>query len=106
MAACLQNQAVYCVPRSREGHGYFLLSACVLLFLALSLKVAVRVSSTDLSYRLARETQLAIDYDIERRDLELQLTVLKRPDTLQRMAEQRLGMRPFNPDQARYILGR
>jgi hypothetical protein len=103
MAICLEYQAVYANHKTSTQNWCYLLGASVLLFLALSLKVALKVQLTDLGYRLASQEQLAVEYDTERRDLELQLSILKRPETLAEQAKQRLQLEDFNSERVRVL---
>ena len=103
MAVCLEYQAVYQPRRRSLRSWYCLMGACTVLFLALAIKVAIKVQITNYGYRLARQEQVALQYDTERRDLELQLSVLKRRDNLHRVAKERLGLGSFTPAQTRYI---
>ena len=78
--------------------GAHVLTATALL-LALSFRIWVKVEKTDLGYELARERNSTIALDMERRELELQLSVVKRPDHLRREAK-RLNLQPLTPSQA------
>ncbi len=76
----------------------------VLAFMAaLASKVYVSNSVTELGYKLAEEKKARISLDLERRELELQLSVLLRPDRLAQKAKDRLGLNALDPAQARRI---
>ena len=103
MAVCLEYQMVY---RRREARSVPLRAQIVLaslLLFALSGKVWLHIASTGLGYKLSQERARTIELDMERRELELEQSVLLRPDNLRRAAEQRLGFSPLNPAQLRRI---
>lgn len=103
MAVCLEYQAVY--YKRREAVSFRLqVVATVLLLAALAVKVWIKIESTDLGYQVARERQKTVALDMERRELELQVSVLSRADSLRSMAQKRLGLGPLNPKQARKIV--
>jgi hypothetical protein len=101
MAVCLDYQNVYAPRRAIVISTRIQLAVLVLLVVAFSGKVWLSVRSTDLGYQLAREQQRAVELDMTRRELELELSVLMRPDTLSRAARKNLGLVPLNPAQAR-----
>lgn len=78
--------------------GAHVLAASALL-LALAFRIWVKVEKTDLGYELARERNSTIQLDMDRRELELQLSVVKRPDHLRKEAK-RLNLQPLSPSQA------
>ena len=103
MEACLGFQSIYqCAVKEKSSLRTQIILG-LLLFVALAVKVWIKLEVTDIGYKLAAETSTAIEFDMERRDLELQLSVIKRPDNLTRMAEERLGLKELNPEQARKI---
>jgi len=103
MAVYLDYQSVYC----RRGSWIFSLKAQVLavcvLLAVLGFRVWIKVESTQLGYQLAQQRQLAVDLDMQRRELELHLSVMTRPDQLRSLADSRLGLRPFSAEQVRRI---
>jgi hypothetical protein len=105
VAICLEYQAVY----SKE-HAFTLplrlqlIAACVLLVL-LGARVCIKLESTSLGYKLAHERQVAIDLDMQRRELELQRAVLLRPDNLAKNAGLKLGLKPAVPQQIYRLVG-
>ena len=103
MAVCLEYQAIYQGRTRALRNWYCLIGACTILFLALAIKVAVKIQITNSGYSLAQAEQQALLLDTERRDLELQLSVLKRKDTLGKSAKDRLNLQAFSPAQTRYI---
>jgi len=103
MAVYLDYQSVYsrrkpwvCSIRTQ------ILAAAVLLAV-LGFRVWIKVESTQLGYQLAEQRQMAIDLDMQRRELELHLSVLTRPDNLRQMAVERLGLKPFSSNQVRRV---
>lgn len=103
MAVCLDYQAIYCRRRSAVLSWWAQLLAATLLLITLITRVWIKIESTDLGYQLARERQSTVQYDMERRELELQRSVLLRPDRLAKEARERLGMGQLKTEQARKI---
>ncbi len=93
MAACLDYQSVYCKRKSASANLRWHVLAGVLLFGALALRVWVKIQCTSVGYDLAKERQRSVELDMERREFELQRSLLLRPDTLSVMAEKRLGLK-------------
>jgi len=96
MAVCLDYQAVY---KSKRGVLVSLpvqLTAAVLLLMALSFKIWVKYETTGLGYELAKQRQITVARDMERRELELHLSILQRPDRLASTATHRLGLQPYS----------
>jgi hypothetical protein len=106
MAVYLDYQAVYCDRRTVAVSLKLQLIAAVLLLGALCWRVWIKVESTDLGYQLARERQETMSLDMQRRELELQLSVLLRPDSLFRTAHEKLGLERLNSDHARKLGGK
>ena len=104
MAVCLDYQNVYQQRSWFEVPSKIQVLLLLILMAVLVLKVTLRVQATDLGYRLAEERKRTIALDMERRDLELQLSLLLRPDALARAARERIGLVPLNPSQARRII--
>ena len=103
MAVCLDYQAVYCQREGVAGNWCLLCLAAMTLLLALVFRVWIKIETTDVGYRLAHEREQTISFDNTRRDLELQLSLLKRQDYLTQRAKATLGLQPLNPNQARKI---
>jgi hypothetical protein len=72
--------------------------AGALLLVALSFRVWINVYKTDLGYELAKERNVMIRLDMERRELEMKLSVAKRPDYLRTRAKT-LGLEEPNSGQ-------
>lgn len=104
MALCLNYQSVYCRRESIVISVRMQIFAASILLIALVAKVWIKIESTDIGYQLAKERQMRIAYDMERRELELQRSVLLRTDNLTEAARDRLGLQPLNPKQARRIV--
>lgn len=103
MAVCLEYQMVY---RRREVRSVPLRAQIVLaslLLFSLSFKVWLHIAGTSLGYQLSQERTRAVELDMQRRELELALSVLMRPDNLMHAAEKRLGLVAMNPGQMRRI---
>jgi len=92
MAVCLQYQSVYVKRESTRVSGKVQLVGAVVLLALLGVKVWAKLEATDLGYGLARERQKTVALDMERRELELQRSVLMRPDSLSRTAREKVGL--------------
>lgn len=103
MAVCLDYQSVYYQREGLVSIWSLTLAASVLLLLALSFRVWIKIESTEIGYELAAAQQEAIELDMERRDFELQLSLLLRPDNLTPLAAKKLGLSTLDPEQARKI---
>ena len=101
MAVCLDYQHVYTHRTAVVISGRFQAITVILLVAALAGKVWLSNRSTAVGYQLAREQSRTVALDMQRRELELELSVLMRPDTLTRAARKSLGLLPLNPAQAR-----
>ena len=92
MAVCLQYQSVYVKREAAPVSGKAQLVGAVVLLALLGSKVWAKLEATDLGYSLARERQKMVALDMERRELELQRSVLMRPDSLSRAARDKAGL--------------
>ena len=79
------------------------IACAIVLLVALSARVWMRVKATDLGYELAKERELTVSLDMERRELELQRSLLIRPDALKEQAEKRLALHPLVSHEAMVI---
>lgn len=104
MAVCLEYQQVYFDKKHLRVSTRVQILAALLLLSALAGKVWLKINTTEIGYRLAAERQKTIELDMKRRELELQLAVLKRPDMLSQAAKQRLGLAAVSPQQARRLV--
>lgn len=103
MTVTTEYQPVYCRRDKIVITVRMQIIAASFLLAALLAKVWIKIETTDMGYRLARERQFRIDYDQERRELELQRSILLRADNLTQKASVRLKLGPLNPKQARRI---
>ena len=103
MSVSLEYQLVYNRKRSVTVPLHLQIVAVALLLFSLSARIWVKVENTDAAYRLARERQAAVSLDMERRELELQVSLLLRPDALAREAQKRLGLGNLKAGQARKL---
>ena len=99
MAVCLNYQEVYARRGSAFVSSKLHLVAALFLLTSLAVKVWIKLESTDLGYQLARERQKTVELDMQRRELELQLSVLMRPDNLSRAAREKVGLVDSAPHQ-------
>lgn len=97
MAVCLQYQSVYVKRESTAvSVRVQVLAACALL-MVLGARVWMKLEATDLGYQLARERSKTVELDMERRELELQRSVLLRPDSLSKSARQMAQLQEHSP---------
>ena len=103
MAVCLDYRSVS-NPRKRIVISVRLQVLTVLLLVfALVAKVWIQLSCTSLGYQLAHERERTLAMDMEKRELELQLSVLLRTNNLTKQASARLGLQRLRPEQARRL---
>lgn len=103
MAVCLDYQTVY-YPRVNPAFGVKLQITLALVLLALLAgKVWIKLACTDLGYELAGEREQTVRLDMERRELQLQRSVLTRPDLVAKKAHDRLGFIAAKAEQIRII---
>jgi hypothetical protein len=88
MAVCLQYQSVYVKREATAVSLRVQIATAVALLLVLGARVWVKLEVTDVGYQLARERSKTIELDMQRRELELQRSVLLRPDSLSASAQQ------------------
>lgn len=103
MAVCLDYQSVYYSRRSFVLSVRLQIIAAALLLLVLVCKVWIKIETTNLGYQLAEQRQQTVEYDMQRRELSLQLSVLMRPDNLAQLAHEKLGLESLNTARARKI---
>ena len=108
MAVCLNYQSV--AARPLTGRRVVVISvrlqvaAAALLLVALGAKVWIKIACTDVGYQLARARQEAVELDMVKRELELDVALRLRPDLLAQQAAQSLGLRPLRSEQARRVV--
>lgn len=104
MAVCLQYQSVYV---KREGVAVSLrarIAVAVTLLLVLGARVWVKLEATDVGYQLASERNKTIELDMQRRELELQRSVLLRPDSLNASARKMGHLEDHKPESTMRIV--
>jgi len=101
MSVCLDYQSVYQRRGAVRVSVRSQVIAALFLLVVLAFKVWVRIECTNLGYVVAKEKQLTMNLDMERRELELQLSVLKRADTLAKKAHSKLGLVALDSRQAK-----
>ncbi len=99
MAVCLQYQSVYVKREATAVSAKLQILAAVALLGVLAVRVWSKLEATDLGYQLARERQLAVSLDMEKRELDLQRSILVRPDSLSKAARERVGLTDHKPNQ-------
>ncbi len=102
MAICLEYQSVYACRRESTVFLKFHLLAALLLLAALVTRVTLKINGTQVGYALAQERSRTIELDMQRRELELQRSLMLRPDSLTRAARG-LGLAPLNVAQAKKL---
>ncbi len=100
MAVCLDYQRVYCSRRESAVSIKMQLFAALLLLFALSAKVWIKINCTSVGYQLAKARQISVSQDMQLRELELELSLLMRPDRLAEEARRKLDLRQLDPGQA------
>ena len=102
MAICLEYQSVYSNRRESSVSLKYHLVAAVLLLGALVTRVTLKIHSTSVGYELAKERTINVELDMQRRELELERSLLLRPDNLTKAAYG-LGLRPLDMAQAKKV---
>ncbi len=95
MAICLDYQSVYTKRHQARWALRLQVGAALLLLVSLTVRVWLKLESTDVGYQLAKQRQKAVELDMQRRELELHQSVLLREDTLLKLASERLGLQPL-----------
>jgi len=80
---------------------HFELIAALLLLAVLVFRIWIKIETTDLGYDLASQRKAAIELDMQRREMELALSILQKGDAIQSRADKELGLVPMEPRQAR-----
>ena len=99
MAVCLDYQSVATVVRSEGLPLRIQIAVVVMLALALAARVWVKHECLDLGYSLANEKERTVALDMQRRELELQHSVLIRRESLEKAASSRLKLMMPHPKQ-------
>jgi hypothetical protein len=92
MAVCLQYQSVYVKREAAVVSLRVQVVTALALLLVLGARVWVKLQATDTGYQLARERSKTVELDMERRELELQRSILLRPDSLNSSARKMAGL--------------
>lgn len=95
MAVCLDTQAVYVQHRPLRISLRLQATVAICLFAALALKVWVKFEINSLGYEIGKQREVSVELDMRRRELELERSVLMRPDVLASAARSRLGLKPL-----------
>ena len=99
MAVCLQYQSVYVRREARTISAKAQVVAAVAILGVLGARVWAKLEATDLGYQLAQARQQTVELDMERRELELQRSVLMRPDSLAKSAREMVQLSDHSPGQ-------
>lgn len=99
MAVCLEYQSVSTVARPEGLPLRVQVAVVAMLALALAARVWVKHECLDLGYSLADEKERTVALDMQRRELELQHSVLVRRESLATAASQRLKLVVPHPKQ-------
>ena len=97
MAVCLQYQSVYVRREAKAISTRTQVLVGMAILMVLGARVWARLEATDLGYQLAQARQQTVELDMERRELELQRSVLLRPDSLARSAREMSQLSEHNP---------
>lgn len=76
----------------------------MLVLVTLVFRIWANIESTELGYELAKSRSQYVQLDLERREFELQRSVLMRNAHLRRRAKIELGLEPLRPDQGKHVL--
>jgi hypothetical protein len=104
MAVCLQYQSVYVRRDAVAGSLRIQIATAIALLLVLGARVWVKLEATDVGYQLARERSRTVELDMQRRELELQRSVLLRPDSLAASARNLGRLEEHRPENTIRIL--
>ncbi len=103
MSVCLSYQSVYCDRYSSASSVRCRVGALILLLAVFAFKVMIKVQETDLGYALSQERERATELTLDKRELQLQLSVVTRPDLIREEAREQLGLEDLRPEQARRV---
>lgn len=90
--AVLENQNVFIQEKARSSAISFPYITCVVLLSLLVARVWMKVETTRLGYRLGELREKHTALSLDRQELELQFSVVKKPNSLYTLAHERLGM--------------
>lgn len=100
MAVCLDYQSVYVKNVKTTSHKLLIL-ASLFLMSVLIFHVWIRAEKVSLGYQIAQAQNKTAEYTTIKKDLAMQLSVIKRYDNLMGLAKNRLG---FNMQESPKIL--
>ena len=103
MAVALDFQPVYIQQPTFVSKWMTSIIACSLLLAVLCAKVWIKLDNIQLGYEIAQERDLTVTLDMERRDLELQKSILLRPDMLRERAKHELQLEELDMRFARKV---
>ncbi|MCB0317274.1 MAG: hypothetical protein KDD56_00855 [Bdellovibrionales bacterium] len=103
MAVCLDYRSVQTTKSRVVVSVRLQLMIIFFLLVILAAKVWIQLKCTNLGYQLAEQREETYSLDMEKRELELQLSVLLRTDNLEKQAISRLGLQALKPEQARRL---
>lgn len=103
MAICLDYQSAYSFRRRTILSLRTQLFLVISLLLILSARVWIKVQCTSMGYELASANQEAIELDMRRQELALELSLLLRQDNLLKAAKQKLNLIPIAPSALKRI---
>ena len=106
MSVCLNYQSVYCDRYSSASSTRFRVGALLILLAVLAMKVMIKVQETDIGYALSQARQVHSQLVLDKQELQLQLSVVTRPDLIRLQASQKLGLQDLKPHQARRVVAR
>lgn len=104
----MSNSITYGTLVRAESKSINLSWSCMLLtfsfcvFFILAFKVANELKCTDIAYKIANEKKQQMALEMDRQELNLQISVSKRLDVLENIASQR-GLVQLNPSQIAII---
>ncbi len=96
----MQYQSVYVKREAAIVSLRVQIVTAMALLLVLGARVWVKLEATDVGYQLARERSKTVELDMERRELELQRSILLRPDSLASAARSMVGLEEHRSDRA------
>ncbi len=97
MVVGLGKAMVFEPERRSNAHLRWQVLTVGLLLATLVARIWVKIEVTQVGYELAEEQSVAVALDIERRELELQRSILMKPDALTARASKQLGLQLGSP---------
>lgn len=88
--------------KSNLSTGFIMLFLTISAFFVLAFKIANEIKCTDMAYKVANQKKEQIALDMERQELNLQISVSKRSDVLEAIAKKR-GLIQLNPSQIKLM---